>query len=458
MDTEYLLSSYPFIFKVLPATFCIFLGFFSLGLYFRKTNKLINYWIFFGTVPSLVWNFNRISEWFAEVFSSLGKDSFYIYGPMFLKLRYLILKTSFNNFPKGEDFREVFFILGDRIFNVDSDRWKMQRKMAHTGFVVEEQLVPFLAHVVEQGFNIDLQDVCSRFAFDITVSVIFGRYENYLSIELLSHELAVAVEDAQETILYRHTRPVFFWKLMHIFGIGTKRKLKKAHIKSDKILKDYIIQNRKDLLAGVKTYDLLSTYMEVVEDKTNEMLNFYVVGRDTVTSGLIWFFWLISKHLLSKQISWKRKETGNTRKFPCIFGSDDLKGLVYLHAALCESLRLYLPVPFNRKYVVEKDQLPDGSTVTHGIKIILSFYSPERWIAENEKLITKPISKYFPFNIGPRTCVGKYISFTLMKSVVAAVLFNFHVEVVKGQHVFPKPYINLHMKNGLKVNIKKRTI
>ncbi|MCL7047007.1 hypothetical protein MKW94_009461 [Papaver nudicaule] len=525
MHLEYLLSSCPFILKVFLILCCLFLCVLPLGLYFKNTSKAVNYWIFFGTGPSLLWNSKRLSEWFAEVFISLGKGSFYIDGPMFSKLRYLvtchpqnieyILKTNFNNFPKGESFREAFDILGDGIFNVDSDRWRMQRKMAHAEFasrefktlvsntshkVVQEQLVPLLAHVAEQGSSIDLQDICSRFAFDFNISVILGRHENYLSIELPSNELAAAADDAQEALLYRQIRPTFFWKLLRMCGIGEERKLKKAHKKVHHILEDYISHTREDLLAGIKTYGLLSTYIRALEDKTSilfslpkkdtflrdEMLNFLIAGRDTISSGLSWFFWLVSKtpavetkileELIFLSSSKDREdETGSSiRNWPWIFGAEDLKGLVYLHAALCESLRLYPPLPFNRKSVVKKDQLPDGSTVAPGIEILLSFYSvgrmpwvwgedclefkPERWIAENGKLITEPVDKFFPFNIGPRTCVGKDISFTLMKSVVAAVLFNFHVEVVKGHHVCPKPFINLHMTNGLKVNIKKRTI
>ncbi|KAI3862885.1 hypothetical protein MKX03_023332 [Papaver bracteatum] len=189
------------------------------------------------------------------------------------------------------------------------------------------------------------------------------------------------------------------------------------------------------------------------------MINFLIAGRDTITSGLTWFFWLVSKTSavetkilegLNVVLSTKNmeKEIGSTLgpKWPWIFGSEDLKGLIYLHAALCESLRLYPPLPFNRKSAVKKDQLPDWSIITPGIEILLSFYSvgrmpwiwvedclefkPERWIAENGKLITEPMSKFFPFNIEPRSSV----LFTLMK------------------------FINFHMKNGLKVNIKKRTI
>ncbi|KAI3936674.1 hypothetical protein MKX01_034103 [Papaver californicum] len=80
---------------------------------------------------------------------------------------------------------------------------------------------------------------------------------------------------------------------------------------------------------------------------------------------------------------------------------------------------------------------------------------PEKWIAKNGKLVADPRSRLLEFNIGATNCLGK---FTEMKSVVAAVLFNFHVEVVEGHRVFPQQGTTLYMKNGLQVNIKKRTI
>ncbi|KAI3883680.1 hypothetical protein MKX03_016362 [Papaver bracteatum] len=508
----------------LPIAILFIVSFLTLGFYIKRQSPAIDYWLFLGSIPSVLQNSNRLPEWGTEVFRSIGKGSCFFDGPIFTGLRYLatcdpqnieyILKTNFINFPKGKNFREIFDILGDGIFNVDSDLWRVRRRMAHSCFtlselktlaantsrkVVVEQLVPFLAHAAENGFSVDLQDVCSRVAFDINISVIFGRYEKYLSLELPSHELAVAVDDAQDAILYRNAMPIFLWKLLRFFGIGKERKLARAHKKIDELFEEYIRRKRKDLSAGVKTDDLLSTYIKALQDESSvvsssankdiflrdEMLNLFIAGRDTITAGLIWFFWLVSKtpsvetkilDELSFVFSLKNKgeETMRNHNWPWVFDSDDLKGLVYLHAAFCESLRLYPPLPLNRKSVVKKDVLPDGTLVTPGMEIILSYYSagrmpwiwgedclefkPERWIDGNGKISFEATSKFFPFNIGPRTCLGKDISFTQMKSVVAAVLFNFHTEVVEGHHVCPKPFINLHMKNGLKVNIKKRTM
>ncbi|MCL7028012.1 hypothetical protein MKW94_004953 [Papaver nudicaule] len=331
------------------------------------------------------------------------------------------------------------------------------------------------------------------------MGLVFGRYDNYLSIGFPSNELAEGADDAQDAVLFRGVVPALFWKFQRLLRIGKERALIKARKTVDDNYGEFIVQKRKDLLAGVKTDDFLSFYIKALADETSifsssarkdnflrdEMFNFFLAGRDTLKSALTWLFWLVSttplveakilEELNSVLTSKKKgKETTSTHTWPWVFDSDDLKGLVYLHAAICESLRLYPPLPLNRKSVAKKDVLPDGSVVTPGMEIILSFYSlgrmpwiwgedclefkPERWIDEKGKLIMVPTSRFPAFGIGARSCLGRETAFTQMKSVVAAVLFNFHVVVVEGHHVCPKQTVNLYMKNGLQVHIKKRTV
>ncbi|KAI3936661.1 hypothetical protein MKX01_034090 [Papaver californicum] len=441
--------------SVYPVIFGVFLCFLTLGLYFKLTSQAVDYRIFLGSIPSLLLNYDQLTERMTEVFSSLGtgRGSFYMDGPMLSGSRFLvtchpenieyILKTNFENFPKGESFREVFSILGVGILNLDSDKWRLQRKLAHAELIlgefktlvaetsrkmVEEQLIPLLAHVAEEGCNIDLQDVFSRFAFDMNMSLV----------SIVSLQMS--------------------W-LRRLLRIGKERALIKAQKKVDENYGEFIVQKRKDLLAGVKTDDFLSLYIKALADETSifsslarkdnflrdEMFNFFVAGRDTTKSAHTWLFWLVSitplveakileelnTALFSKKKK-KGKETKSSHTWPWVFDSDGLKGLVYLHAALSESLR-------KTYFLTEVWWLLDWRY------IILSFYSlgripwiwgedclefkPERWIDENGKLI-------------------------VMKSVVAAVLFNFHVKVVEGHHVCPKQTFSLSMKHGLQVNIK----
>ncbi|KAI3891237.1 hypothetical protein MKW98_007542 [Papaver atlanticum] len=508
----------------IPACFMLFICFLSIALFLKKTSQAIDYWLFLGSFPSVVMNSNRIPDWFTEVFTSLGRGSFFVDGPIFSNLKYFvtchhqnieyILKTNFNNFPKGPDFKQVFSPLGDGIFNADSESWRVQRRMAHTAFisaefknlisnisrqVVEDQLVPLLVHVAKTGSTIDLQEVCSRFAFDVNMNAIFGLHGNYLSTELPSNDLAEAIGDVQEAVFFRHTMPMFVWKLMRLFRIGRERELLKAVKTIDAHFYEHISQKQKHLIQGVKTFDLLSSYINEELNRTkipslppknddeflrDSMLSLFVAGKDTIASGLIWFFWLVSKtpsvekkisEELAVLLSSKMGQLSEYHEWPWVFHSDDTNGLVYLHAALCESLRLYPPVPINSKTVLNEVVLPDGRLIKPGTQVLIPFYSvgrmpwiwgedclefkPERWMDGDGKLARhENAAKFFTFNIGPRTCLGKDMSFTQLKAVAAAVLLNFHVEVLEGQHVCPKPAITLHMKKDLQVKIHKRVI
>ncbi|KAI3952337.1 hypothetical protein MKX01_005204 [Papaver californicum] len=381
--------------------------------------------------------------------------------------------------------------------------------MAHTAFiasefkdllsimsrkVVEEQLVQLLAHVAETGSIIDLQEVCSRFTFDVNMNAAFGFgvHENYLSTELPSNDLAEATEHVQKALLYRHVLPMFLWKQLKLLKTIDAR------------IYQLITRKRKDLLQGIKRFDLLSspikTQAQMISTNVSSLLTknddkflrdtmfslfLAVAGKDALASGLIWFFWLVSKNPAAEAkileelkllYSLKKRELlQETHERLYVFDARTLSGLVYLHAAICESLRLYPPVPLNSKTVLKEVVLPDGSLVKPGMQIIISSYAvgrmpwiwgedcrkfkPDRWIDGDGRLIRhENMSKFVAFNFGPRTCLGKDMAFTQIKAVAAAVLFNFQVEVLKDQHILPKPATTLHMEHGLKVKLQKRVI
>ncbi|MBA0814426.1 hypothetical protein Gohar_020258 [Gossypium harknessii] len=56
----------------------------------------------------------------------------------------------------------------------------------------------------------------------------------------------------------------------------------------------------------------------------------------------------------------------------------ELNKFVYIHAALCKTLRLYPPVPVNNKSSIEADVLPSRDRVGPRTRILLSVYSMGR--------------------------------------------------------------------------------
>lgn len=200
-----------------------------------------------------------------------------------------------------------------------------------------------------------------------------------------------------------------------------------------------------------------------------------MTGRDTTSTTLTWFFWLIASNPLVELKILEEIQTNfhDTEDKTCrFFNAEKSRKLVYLHGAFCETLRLFPPVALEHKSPVRPDILPSGHCIPQNTKIILFFYSmgrmeriwgkdclefkPERWISEHGRIKHEPSFKFPAFNAGPRTCIGKEMSFVLMKIVAATMIYNYHVQLVEGQSVSPCDSVIIQMKHGLKVKLSKR--
>uniref|UniRef100_J3LJU6 Uncharacterized protein n=2 Tax=Oryza brachyantha TaxID=4533 RepID=J3LJU6_ORYBR len=298
------------------------------------------------------------------------------------------------------------------------------------------------------------------------------------------------MDDVLETLFIRHIMPISCWKVMNRLEVGTEKKMAVARRTIDKFVAETIGKRRADMLreGTSNSDDLLSSFISdddtSNDDETDEFLrdttvNLLLAGRDTTGAALSWFFYIVSKNPRVEQklveelapIASRKKDGGGDGGM-VIFDAGELKDLVYLHAALCECLRLYPSVPFEHKAVVADDVLPSGHEMKAGDKVLVFSYSmgrmegvwgkdcteflPERWITSEGKLRYEPSYKFISFNAGPRTCLGKELAFVQLKTVAAAVLWNFAVAVVPGHVVEPKLSIILHMKNGLAVTVKRR--
>ncbi|XP_010274329.1 PREDICTED: cytochrome P450 86B1-like [Nelumbo nucifera] len=300
---------------------------------------------------------------------------------------------------------EKFDILGDGLFNADFDKWSTQRKMAHSSFrsaqfrtfladvtrkIVDDKLIPLLVDLARKGCCLDLKDVMSRFTFETTVATVYGRDLGYLSPEFPTNEFLQVVENAEEAMLYRFALPTFVWKLMRWLKVGTEKKYSKAWATGDALSAEFISQTREELLQGVETNTTLAIYIKSQKDVSDKllrdnMLTFNIAGQSTTAASLSWFFWLVCKNphveakileelgfvfsekmnkLLQVKGILMRENEGYGGHGWCLMKV--MSGLVYLHAAFCETLRLYPPVKFNTRGVLKEDVLPDGSVVRPG--------------------------------------------------------------------------------------------
>ncbi|KAI0492148.1 hypothetical protein KFK09_026414 [Dendrobium nobile] len=451
-----------------------------------------------GALPNLFFHSTHLHDWLTDLLCSCN-SSVILKGPIFSHSNIIltadpanvrhVFTANFPNYPKGPDLADVLDVLGEGIFAADGEAWRFQRRLAH-GLIsdvkfkafaaeaskrkVEGGLIPVLEKKAATYEVFDLQDVFLRLTFDTTSMFVFGVDPGCLTAAaeaLPEVAFANAMDNAEEVLFFRHVVPLSWWKLLRWLRVGPERRMAKAVKVIDHFIADYIAKRATELVGGA---DLVSSYLncrheveslgidfnKFLRDST---LNFMVAGRDTTSSALTWFFYLLSHH---PSVEYKILDE--------LSAFSDLTRLVYLQAALFESLRLFPPVPFEHKAAVEPDILPSGHRVHPRHRILFSLYSmgriekvwgkdchefkPERWISETGTLRHQPSYKFVSFNSGPRTCLGKDMAFVQMKMVAAAVIARFRVEAAEvGWRVgVPKLSIILHMERGFMVRVKER--
>ncbi|KAK7260680.1 hypothetical protein RIF29_26927 [Crotalaria pallida] len=480
--------------------------------YFLYQWKYYKAWPLLGHLPEVLIHLSHLHD---HIVKTLKEDGFTneFKGPLLTNMNFIqtcdpmnahhILSKNFNNYHKGPNFREIFEAFGDGIFTTDSEPWKSSRSLLHSLFKgrnfdvflektihkkLKSSLLPILDHAQQHGTVMDLQEVFNRFTFDNICSIVLGFDPNCLSIDFPDVACEKAFNEAEEVIFYRHIVPASVWKVQKWLQIGQEKKMTKACETFDQFVDSCIASKREKLRKCNKTKmdedygdndDGLLTILMREEQNDDKFLrdtafSLFVAGRDTITSSLTWFFWLVATHPLVKakileeiKLNFGGKQ-GNEQM---ILGVDEVRKLVYLHAALYESLRLFPPIPFERKQAIKSDVLPSGHYVKQDTMILLSLYAmgrledtwgedcleykPERWISDRGGIVYVPSYKFLSFNAGPRTCLGKDMSFIQLKMVATAILWNYDIKVTEGHPVSPSLSIVLAMKHGLKVIVTK---
>ncbi|KAK2978753.1 hypothetical protein RJ640_013028 [Escallonia rubra] len=465
-------------------------------------------WPLVGMLPMMFLNFHRIYDKFTDILEMTN-------GVWFTDTDMLITADSANvqhimsanvsNYPKGPESKKIFDVFGDVLFNSDHDEWKHHRKMSHSIFndrrfhhftpvinrgVLEKGLIPILEQVSKEGLEVDLQDIFERFMLDATCLMLTGYDPGSLRNGFPNVPFSRAMDDATEAIFVRHILPEKLWKLQKWLGIGQEKKMTRARETLDDIAADYIRKKQEQLRVSKdddqEVFNTLRCFL--TEDEAvgstkhpynvmrDTIIGLTFAGRDTVSVALAWFFWLLSENPLVESKIREELETNLSQneasKCRFFFDIEELNKLVYLRGALCETLRLFAPIPFQIRTTAKTDTLPSGHRIKAKTKIVLCTYAvgrmksiwgedclefkPERWVSEKGGIVIEPSNKFLAFSSGPRICPGKELAFIRMKAVVAAIMHNYNIQVVKSHPVLPPTSIVLRLSMALKVKITKR--
>jgi cytochrome P450 len=462
-----------------------------------------------GILPPLVSNLHRFQDHITDLLASsghnlkvhMGSIRFFITSDP--KNIHHIFTSNHANYPKGEEFAEIFDLVRGSLFTVNGETWRRQRAnwqsvLSSPALLalmtkccrdkVGKGLLPFMTHMAITGAPLDMNDLMARLVFDMYATSIFGVDPGRLSLDMPPVYVANAMDTVMEVGIIRQIVPAFCWKAMRRLSMGPERRLACAQAMLRRFTTEMVEMRRKtghtsiqQSTAPAPYVDVLSSYVDHPDYSDDDLLQatlitYMIAGRDAISTSLPWIFYNLTKnpHVVSNIRDElapvvARKAAGPTMTIE----PEDVKELVYMQATLLESLRLYPPAPIERKSAVADDEMPSGHKVSARDIVFVSIYSmgrmeaiwgadcreymPERWFSENRRqLRCMPSHKFLVFNSGPRMCLGKEITMTQMKMIVATVIWNFGMEMVDGQTIQPKFSVLLQMKNGLKVKLNKR--
>ncbi|KAH7854568.1 hypothetical protein Vadar_015452 [Vaccinium darrowii] len=461
-----------------------------------------------GSFFSIYANRKRSVEWTSELITNSPTSTFVLRGPLGgseiftanpLNVQH-ILKTQFHNYQKTAISKSPLTdLLGDGIFNTNGDSWKFQRQVASHEFntkslrkfvehVVDtelnDRLIPILSAAAADNTVLDMQDILQRFAFDNVCAIAFGYDPASLVPSLPQVKFMKSFEDAVRISSQRskHVNPLL-WKAKRRLDFGSEKDLRIA-VEDVREFAKGLVKEKKQLLnekSELESFDLLSRFVSSGHNDetfvTDIVVSFILAGRDTTSAALIWYFWLVSKNpKVEGEILREIYEKSESPIF------EEVKDMVYTHASLSESMRLYPPVPVDGKQAVADNVLPDGTFVEKGTRVFYHPYAmgrsekiwgkdwadfkPERWLERIEEpavegkwnFVGRDPYTYPVFQAGPRICLGKEMAFLQMKRVVAGVFRRFRVvpafEEGKGP-VFVS-YLTTKMEGGFPVRIQER--
>ncbi|XP_051116842.1 cytochrome P450 94A2-like [Andrographis paniculata] len=479
-----------------------------------SSDKLPKSYPIIGSILSIWKNQQKFVQWTSEIVTSTPTLTFLLRHPFGRKTIFTanpavvrhILKSNFKNYSKGEAFRGTLRdFLGDGIFNSDGEMWKFQRQIAIHEFktkslwkfvenVVDSMIAGRLIPVMENAAAavLDLQDVLHRLGFDNICKIAFGYDPGHLSPSpsLPPVSFAAAFEKAMK--LSGDRFQAFFpylWKIKKALNVGSERELKIAvgHVRESAI---QIVRAKKEELFRRSNGggdgdgdggDLLSRFLSSghtdEEFVTDIVISFILAGRDSTSAVLTWFFWLLSRHRRVEE-----EVVGEIENTSGVSAYEEVKEMVYTHASLCETMRLYPPIPMDPKTAQNNDVLPDGTVVEKGAVVVYHPYAmgraeavwgkdwaefrPERWLERDAggggagkwRFVGKDEYSFPVFQGGPRICLGKDMAFIQMKRVVAAVLRRFRVVPVAADGAEPVfiQTLTARMEDGLPVRLEAR--
>ncbi|XP_052750838.1 cytochrome P450 4C1-like [Galleria mellonella] len=293
-----------------------------------------------------------------------------------------------------------------------------------------------------------------------------------------------------ERIFHLWLQPDWLYKLFPQY-IEHQKCVKEMHGFTDKIIKmkrteikKYESQSKDGTMYDLQAYrrktflDLLVTLSGGEQGYTDvelreEVLTLTVAGTDTSAVATGYTLKLLSMYPeIQENVYNELYEVFGDSDRPVV--KEDLPKLKYLERVAKESLRLFPPVPFIIRKVLEDTTLPSGRVLPAGSGVVISIWgvhrNPKYWGPDAEhfdpdRFLPERFNpghhcSFMPFSSGPRNCPGYQYALMSMKTALSTILRSYKVVGEREPTVIPRirVKIDIMMKDidGYRVALTRR--
>ncbi|XP_077442861.1 cholesterol 24-hydroxylase-like [Stigmatopora argus] len=366
----------------------------------------------------------------------------------------------------------------------DHDLWYKQRRIMDPAFSSlylrsltgtfneqAESLMGKLSDLADKKSEAHMLELVNKVTLGVIVKVAFG-----IDLELLENEASPfpeAIDTCLRGMVY-NLRDVFFrfnpknWafveevraacKLLRSTGSEWITKRREAIHNGGDVPKDILTQIIK--AAGKEE----SMSKEDEEFMLDNFVTFFIAGQETTANQLAFCIMELARNpdILEKV----QKEVDDVVGMKREISYDDLGKLVYLSQILKETLRIYPTAPGTSRDLLH-DLVVDGVHIPAGATCIFSSYVSSRM----EKFFKNPLEfnpdhfdpdapkpyyTYFPFSLGPRSCLGQNFAQMEAKVVMAKLLQRFNFALTPGQSFGIRDVGTLRPKGGVVCTLTHR--
>ncbi|KAL9046879.1 MAG: hypothetical protein Q9214_000405 [Letrouitia sp. 1 TL-2023] len=390
-----------------------------------------------------------------------GPRAFHILDPQNLEV---VLSTNFQDYGFGVRHGVFSPLLGEGIFTQEGPAWKHSRELLRKQFVraqyqnldhFREHVDNLLACLPDSGGIIDLQPLFFKLTLDTTTALLLGRSVQSLKANVSTDETNKAFArnwDIAQGGLAKRFR-LAPWHFLY-----NTTEFRHACSSVHQFIDDYI-QSRVSKKASDEASTSSSSFVDQLAEESKsltslryQLLNILLAGRDTTACCLSWTLYdsrLLVRHGAVMQRL--REEVQSVMGNDVYPSRDQIRKMPFLNSVIKESLRLFPPVPLNNRTAKKTTLLPRGGgpdgkapiLVRRGELVVFSQYvnarrknifgpdadefRPERW--EVRGASTTFGWAYFPFNGGPRACLGQdfalmEVSYTIVRLLQAISSFS----------------------------------